>query len=96
MSQVRARSRMRSREERVLEEAESSNGWSIFLLHRGSQSDLQAISDEGEGPPRKKVHHTDESRYERVLQDHNLIITVIETTTTPAEEFKKGSSKGQN
>ena len=43
MSQVRTRSRSQSREERVLEEAESSNGWSIFLLHRGSQGDLQAI-----------------------------------------------------
>ena len=38
---------MRSREEHVLEEAESSNGRSIFLLHRGSQSDLQVISDKG-------------------------------------------------
>ena len=31
-----------------------------------------------------------------MLQDHHLIITVIETTITPAGKFKKGSNKGQN
>ena len=33
MSQVRTRSRMRSREDRVLEGAEFSNGWAMPLLH---------------------------------------------------------------
>ena len=57
---------------------------------------IKLISDEGEGPPRKKARHTDESRYERALQDHSFVITVIENTTTPAGKFKKGSRKGQN
>ena len=33
MSQVRTRSRMRSREDCVLEDAEFSNGWAMPLLH---------------------------------------------------------------
>ena len=95
MSQVQTRSCTQSCEEHTLEEAESWNGWLILLLHCSSQSNLQAISDEVEGPPCKKACHTNESQYERVLQEHNLIITVIETTIVPAGKFKKGNKKGQ-
>ena len=96
MFQVRTWSCTWSCEERMLEEAELSKGWSIFLLHCGSQSDLHAISDEFGGPPCEKACHTDESQCERALQDHSIIITVIETTTTPAGKLMKDSTKGQD
>ena len=58
--------------------------------------DLQAIADEGEGPPCENVGHTNESQYVRVLQDCNLIVIVIETIITPGGKSKKGSRKCQN
>ena len=43
----------------------------------------------------QRVRHTDESRYTRVLEDYDIIITLIETTIMPSRRFRKGSRKGQ-